>query len=966
MLSRVENKLLALMVGICLIVSLASMHIIFVTQKDRHFDNARQRLQNIAHRNTVIQRELVERKLEKARAANHLVRGALRQPVPAGDATLPSPGTDGAWRGADTAGVSGYFLSRRATPSAEVLELSRKTEALWQILGPLMLEDFLDFYIITADQYIRITPPDWALKIEADHDFTADIFYAPATPERNPGGEPVWTPVYYDSIHKHWMISLLVPLYIEGRFVGITGSDLILDQLFARINRWANLENFGTICLFDAEGNIIVHPRYMDLIRHKHAEMNTTLSFRDIPQPGLSKTIAAYLKQSPPDHLFTEFRDGEALQLAYLQPLGVIDWHLAVYVPHATVNAPLVANRWNIILITLLIALVLVLVLRLGIRRIILARVLGLEKASRALAESRPVVFPRPGRDEIGSLIRAFQEMAGTLRQRERELQEHNRILADVNKKLKTNERNLKTKKDELQAILDNATAVIYVKDLQGRYVLVNRNYEKMFGVDRHRITGATVHDVFPPEDARCYEAVDRQVIETERPLEIEETATRDGEERCFLSLKFPLYDADDRLNGVCSISTDISERKKSEEERRRLEQQIQHTQKLESLGVLAGGIAHDFNNLLVGILGNADLALTDGALSDPARQSVREIERSALQAADLCRQMLAYAGKGKLVVEPLSLNELIEEMKHLLEVTIFRKARLTFRLESPLRAIIGDISQIRQVIMNLLINAAEALSEDGGEIHIRTGTRYCEASFGQGGFGADGFRPGEYVFLEVTDSGNGMLPENIPHIFEPFYTTKFTGRGLGLAAVLGIVRGHHGLLKVISTPGRGSTFTVYFPAAEQDAGFESATGRARTIGPESGTILLVDDDPTVRQVGQLMLQRLGFSVREAVDGVSAIDIFRRHADRIDCILLDLTMPNLNGEKTYLELQRIRPGVPTVIMSGFSAEEINDRFPDEARVEFLQKPFQLDALSRCLQRALASRQPGSAAPDATS
>ncbi|MBN2432445.1 MAG: PAS domain-containing protein [Acidobacteria bacterium] len=959
-----ENKLLALMVGICLVVSLGAMHIMFIVEKDRQYAGARQRLQNIARRNALLQRELFSHKLAKATTASRLVRQILPQPPSLTTKAPPAAEGRSARRGTDSAGVSGFFISELAPPAPHIQELIRSTETLWQILGPLMREDFLDFYLITADQFIRITPPDWAMEIERDHDFTRDIFYYPATPEQNPAGKPVWTPVYYDSIHKHWMISLLVPVSIEGQFLGITGSDFILDSLFARINRWSILENFGTICLFDHEGNIIVHPRYMGLIQQRHAEMNDTLSFRDIPQQGLAATISNYLEDIPPDGDFYDFRDAGEQQLAYLQPLGVSGWHLVVYVPHSTISAPLVANRWNIVITTLLIALVLILVLRFGIRRIILARVLGLERASRALTHDEPVTFPQPGNDEIGSLIRAFQEMARTLRRREQELQEHNRILAEFNEKLKVNERHLKTKKDELQAILDNATAVIYVKDLQGRYVLVNRNYEKMFGVDRQNITGATVHDIFPPEDAHRYETVDQRVIETEVPVEIEEMAGRGGEERFFLSLKFPLYDADDHLNGVCSISTDISERKKAEEERRRLEQQIQHTQKLESLGVLAGGIAHDFNNLLVGILGNADLALTDDSLSVQARHNVREIERSALQAADLCRQMLAYAGKGKLVVEPLSLNELIKEMKHLLELTVFRKARLSVHLAPRLRTITGDISQIRQVIMNLLINAAEALPAAGGEIQIRTGMRPCDQSFGQDAFGAENFQPGEYIFLEVTDSGDGLSPNDIPKIFEPFYTTKFTGRGLGLAAVLGIVRGHHGMLTVASAPGQGSTFTVFFPAADQSRLTEATVGATVDVCKDSGTVLLVDDDATVRQVGQLMLDRLGFTVLTATDGLSAVEIFRRHADRIDCILLDLTMPNLSGEKTYLELQRIRPGVPTVIMSGFAAEEINDRFPNEAAVGFLQKPFQLASLSLCLQRAMTSRRRGSGAPEA--
>ena len=311
----------------------------------------------------------------------------------------------------------------------------------------------------------------------------------------------------------------------------------------------------------------------------------------------------------------------------------------------------------------------------------------------------------------------------------------------------------------------------------------------------------------------------------------------------------------------VLSAIVDISERKRAEEERKRHEVQMQHSQKLESLGVLAGGIAHDFNNLLVGILGNAGLALMELAPESPVRRTVQNIEVAALQTAELTKQLLAYSGKGKFHVQPLNLSRLVEEITHLLKFSISKKAVLRTRLASDLPTIEADASQIQQVIMNLIINASEALGDKVGDIIASTGVVRADRAYLADTLLDDHLPEGRYVYLEVTDTGCGMDKETRSRIFDPFFTTKFTGRGLGLAATLGIVRGHNGAIRLYSEPGQGTAFKVIFPSSEQAASAIEQSPEALEEWHGAGTILIVDDEEGVRFVASKALEKAGFTV---------------------------------------------------------------------------------------------------------
>jgi PAS domain S-box-containing protein len=393
----------------------------------------------------------------------------------------------------------------------------------------------------------------------------------------------------------------------------------------------------------------------------------------------------------------------------------------------------------------------------------------------------------------------------------------------------------------------------------------------------------------------------------------------------------------------IVAVIADMTELKQAEEQRRKLEQQMLHVQKLESLGVLAGGIAHDFNNILLAITGNASLALMRLSPESPAVHYLQQIERAADKAADLARQMLAYSGKGRFVVEVLNLNQVVEEMTKMLHVSISKRASLRYHLDPHLPSVEGDVTQIRQIVMNLAINASEAIGDRDGIISISTGSMECDLRYLREAWLDQSLAEGLYVYLEVADTGCGMSRETMERIFDPFFTTKFTGRGLGMAAILGIVRGHHGAIKIYSEPGRGSTFKILLPASERPA--------ARAVAPVSeaqwrgsGLVMLVDDEEIIRSIASDMLTELGFDVMTAQDGREAVDLFRRNRERIAFVVLDLTMPYMSGEEAFREMRRIDPEVRVIMSSGYNEHEVTQKFMGKGLAGFIQKPYSLATL----------------------
>ena len=381
-----------------------------------------------------------------------------------------------------------------------------------------------------------------------------------------------------------------------------------------------------------------------------------------------------------------------------------------------------------------------------------------------------------------------------------------------------------------------------------------------------------------------------------------------------------------------------------------KLEARLQEAQKLETLGVLAGGVAHDFNNILAAIVGHANLGSISVDPESKVAHHFEVIEQASMKAADLTRQLLAYAGEGKVMAAEVDLNIVVKEITQILSLSIPRHVALRFDLAERLPFLLGDSTQIFQVLMNLITNAFEAFAEgENGLISIKTGAEGVhEADLESGGWTLPVI-PGRYATVEVSDTGAGMAPEVVARVFDPFFSTKFTGRGLGLAAVMGIVRSHGGGLRVRSEPGAGTSFKIYLPAMQEARSIATLETLPEWHG--EGRILVVDPEDALRTMAQHMAEQLGFSIIEAEDGREAVDIFRIHHGELALVLMDLSMPRMGGQEAFREMQTINRSVPVVLSGGYTVPD-SDMFV-EGVAGFLKKPYRVSEFQSLLQRVLS-------------
>jgi two-component system, cell cycle sensor histidine kinase and response regulator CckA len=399
-----------------------------------------------------------------------------------------------------------------------------------------------------------------------------------------------------------------------------------------------------------------------------------------------------------------------------------------------------------------------------------------------------------------------------------------------------------------------------------------------------------------------------------------------DGTRVTLLINASPIRDEEGNVTGALIAYRDITERK-------RFEENLRETAKLESLGILAGGIAHDFNNLLTGVLGNAALLVGELPAGSPAADQARTVMEAAEQAAKLANQMLAYSGRGRFILELIDLSAAIRQTATLIASSIRKGVEMKLDLAPDLPLVEADPAQIQQLVMNLVINAAEAIDSAEGSVRVVTGVR------------------GEQVQLEVADTGSGMDEATIARIFDPFFTTKFTGRGLGLAAAQGIVRGHKGTISVRSEPRRGTTFTVLLPASTSRR--VEIPARPQHAGDARGVVLVVDDEAVVRITARRALERRGFSVLEAPNGAEAARLLREDPAGVSLVLLDMTMPGMTCEDTLDAIRAAAPQLPVILSSGYSESEALQRFRAYALAGFLQKPYTADTLAHRVATALS-------------
>jgi PAS domain S-box-containing protein len=506
----------------------------------------------------------------------------------------------------------------------------------------------------------------------------------------------------------------------------------------------------------------------------------------------------------------------------------------------------------------------------------------------------------------------------------------------------------LQTSESRFRAVWEQAIDAMVISDSEGHILFANPAFHQLTGYNQAEIIGRPFTLIFAQEQRptlmKTYRAL---FLGSETTHRVQETIVRaDGSHRQIETFSSYLEHDGTRV-GMLSVVRDITERKQAEEERLTLERKLLETQKLESLGVLAGGVAHDFNNLLTAILGHADLVRQDVPMMAETRASVDAIITGSQRAAELVSQLLAYAGKGHLVAQPISLNTLVHEMGSLLHVSAMRHANVQYHLAEQLPLVEADAVQIRQVVLNLMVNAAEAIGNTGGTITVTTAVADKREPLPKD------LKPGSYAMLMVRDTGIGMDQETMARIFDPFFTTKLTGRGLGLAAVQGIVRRHGGALEVKSVPGQGTTFRIWFPTAEGATLSKHEHPPAKPTLGYQRTVLVVDDDQAVLHVTLRMLRQLGFHVISAGSGVEALELLRVGIPNLACVLLDMTLPLMSGEAVAKDIYSLRPSTPVVLMSGYTAQSIQINGEPTNIVEFLQKPFSLNQLRVALDQALS-------------
>jgi PAS domain S-box-containing protein len=499
------------------------------------------------------------------------------------------------------------------------------------------------------------------------------------------------------------------------------------------------------------------------------------------------------------------------------------------------------------------------------------------------------------------------------------------------------------------QALLSALPDLMFVFDRSGVFLDFHVADQDALLIPPEQFVGKPVRLVLPPSIAELTLVQLQRLFQTGKVQEYQYTLDIHGQERTYECRMVKCGD-----DGALSIVRDVTEPRRAEQEKKLLQQQIQQAQKMESLGVLAGGVAHDFNNILMAIMGHAELAQTAAELPAEANRSLDQIVTASRRAAQLCQQMLAYSGKSLLAPEIVKFSDLIAEMVSLLRTTISRKIVLQVAVPSDLPRVSVDPTQIRQVLMNLMINAADAIGEGSGQIDLMAEMVSCEMTHIQKLQAAEAMMPGQYLRFRVRDTGSGMSPATVARIFEPFFSTKFTGRGLGLAAVLGIVKAHRGGICVESVIGKGTMFEIFLPClVPQQAPEPGPKSPTLTAWNGRGTVLLVDDEPDLLEIGSQQLSALGFSVMTAQNGQEAVDRFRENPT-LDLIIMDLTMPVRDGLDATREISALSPATPIILVSGFAEEDLTQRSALSGVTETLQKPYSVQSLQKKLAQVFPS------------
>lgn len=532
-------------------------------------------------------------------------------------------------------------------------------------------------------------------------------------------------------------------------------------------------------------------------------------------------------------------------------------------------------------------------------------------------------------------------------------------LAIDVTARKKTIEQ-LNRQRILLQTIFHSVTDAMIVTDRSHNIVMCNESIQIHFRCQEADLLGRPIREIIESGDQFDDEFL-RVSYPNTRVLKpfIVEYLRADGSHFQGETIVTPLRRSDNQITGYIQVIRDITDRILIEEEKEQLHSQMLHTQKLESLGVLAGGVAHDFNNLLLAIQGNTNLALLELKNDSPVIQNVKNIEIAARHAAKICERLLAYSGKRTFASSTFNLNQIIQETVEILKTIVSPNAQVELKLSDRKLLIHGDTGQIEQVILNLLTNASEAIQShsEAGDIHIRTGILDLREKDCASYYFCENINPGKFVFFEVEDNGVGMDEDCQLKMFDPFFTTKFTGRGLGLAGVSGIIRGHHGGLYVQSAVNQGSCFRVILPCVTDSTEDFNTDSSIDSLMPANvGSVLVIDDDKAVCNVVTHVLQRFGFSVIVSNSGSEGIEVFEQSRDSISAILLDMTMPGLSGVETFNLLKTKGLHIPVIMTSGLSEQDITSQMQDSDRIQFLKKPYKPQKLVNIISKTILQHQ----------
>lgn len=563
------------------------------------------------------------------------------------------------------------------------------------------------------------------------------------------------------------------------------------------------------------------------------------------------------------------------------------------------------------------------------------------------------------GSDELAALSEALDKMARDIEARTRQLNEANAAMAREIKEREQVQEALRNSESQFRSVWANSHDAMRLTDENGVIMRVNPAFCELVGGEAPQLLGKNFTDIYNPSHSEV--VLDRYKVEFRNrsftPHKETEVTLLNGRSMV-LDATYSLVEFEHQKPFLLTILRDITERKTRESEQLRLERNILEAQRLESLGILAGGVAHDFNNLLTAILGNTGLAKVLLPPDSPAHHNLANVEAASMRAADLCKQMLAYAGRGKLTIQQVRLGSILREMFGLLQVTVGERVRLEIDADQESPPVDADPTQLRQVILSLAINSSEAIGGRPGHLRIRSGLRSFSKEELSKAVQSPVLQPGPYAFFEVEDDGCGMTEDVMARIFDPFFTTKFTGRGLGLPAVLGIVRGHQGALLVRSRAGIGSTFIVALPLSRKPQSAPAPSPGQPEAPPTPGSrILVAEDEETVRSAIVLSLQAAGYDVLTAADGRETLECLEAERGSIDAVLLDLSMPLVGGEELLGAIRKIKPDIRLVLMSGHDLNRLRERLKHFDIAAFLQKPFSPTEAEQALAAALRPEAP---------